>query len=155
MASLISKIALGVVVSLTTAYILGRKKLNDVQEIADKLAFQVSKIRSIKFNKGHIKVVLDMALINNSNKDFSINSSNLINLKKIVVYAKNGYQLAEAEKNISNISLAANSHILIENVELFINTSKIGNLLGTLINLKPKDLVTKAHLEVFGKPYIV
>lgn len=146
---------MGVGVSLVTAYILGRKKLGEVKEVADNLAFQVHKIKDIKFNSGNIKIVLDMALINNSSKDFSLDTSNLINLKKIVVYAKNGYQLAEAEKHISNIALAANSHILIENVDLYVNTSNIGNLVGTLLKLKPEDLITKAHLEVFGKPYIV
>ncbi|WP_044398797.1 hypothetical protein [Lacinutrix sp. Hel_I_90] len=153
--NLVGKILTGVAVASITSLIFARKKVQDVKAIAEKLTFGIDRINKVDFKNGGVVINVDILLKNNSNINFELSTGTLLSLKKVQVFTVSGYQIAEAQKELNNISLLANNATLIPNVEIFIDTSNIGGLFINLFTIKKEDLITRAHLEIFGKPFVV
>lgn len=156
MTNVIKKVGLGVFIAVATSYILAKTKINQVKNVASNLSFKIDSIKNINFGLGNIKITVDVMLQNNSNIDFSVDAGTLLSLRKVQFFTLKGIKLGEAEKHINNITLFANNATIIEDVEVTIDTTNLGSVIAEIITgLKPSDLVTKAHLEIFGKPYTV
>lgn len=151
--TILKRIAAGVGISLVVGYILGKKKIDEALDVLSNIKVTVNTINDIDFGFSKTKVNLSLNLVNSTSIPFSINTGTLLNLHKVVFFTKDGRQLAEAYKTINHIDLPSNGLMTINDVDLEIDTLKLVNNANEI--LKPENLVIKAHIEVFGKPYII
>lgn len=132
--------------------LLGKKK--QIEELKEKLKIRPQNVRNVKIVSGGIKMLIDINLINESDLDFSLNSLGAITLKRINFFTGAGTPIGTAYPNITNIAIAPNNNVLLPNVEAFIGTANITNVLSQLVT-GFEEIYTTSEIEILGVNYTI
>lgn len=132
--------------------LLGKKQ--QIDQLKDKLKIHPKNIRNVKVVAGGIKMLIDINLINESDLDFSMNSLGAIKLKRINFFTGNGTPIGTAFPNISNITIAPNSNVLLPNVEAVVGTENITTVLNQILS-GYDDIYTTSEVEILGVNYTI
>jgi len=132
------------------------------EDAMDSIRYDIKNIRNIDvvggiFNSdGEIRFDMDLKIINPTEYDFSINSGELIELKKITIFNKGGQELATIDPGMTEINLEPNDHVLLKELPVSIPLSKIGMVVDTFLNnlsLDKNQFAIRLNVVVAGQEF--
>ena len=133
----------------------GRKKYIEANEVLSQLKVSIGKLSNFSFKLPNVSFTLKLKILNPTNIDFGATVSSKISIKKIRLFTQANVFLAEANTNISNIDLPAqtNSDFIIDNVQINLTKAfeELGSNLQSYISSDYSNLKYKIDIDAFGK----
>ncbi|TYB78344.1 hypothetical protein [Bizionia myxarmorum] len=149
-------IAIGIGGILVFGTLFAKNKASQISAIIQNLKFKVSRINSFKLKSDHILIDLDLLLQNPTPEEFSLNTGTAIQLHKIEVFTAKGIKVADAYKQVNNIVINAFGEMLLSNIQVIVPTENLGSTLYSFVSQGTNTtLITKAHVTILGKNYII
>lgn len=131
------------------------KKGFDITELAGQLKTTLKAIRNVNFSTTGITAEIDVEITNPTDQQFSVASAGAIVLRKLLVYDKNNKLIATAETNITALSIASNSSVILPQIPL---KSSFGSIIDSVfggISTNPQDYIVVAEFEALGQTITV
>lgn len=140
--------------AFTMLMLFGSKKYNTAKEVLGKIKFRLKNVSNFKFDLPKISFDADIELINPTNIEFGATVSSKIAIKRIRVYTKGGLFIGNANTNLFEVFLPANSSYSLPTTTVDLEGLNALNEFmansGAYLDNDFSNLVLKIDIEAFG-----
>ncbi|RDI07036.1 hypothetical protein [Flavobacterium sp. AG291] len=139
--------------------VLTAKKVLVLKAVFDRMKIWPSDISNVKLkNFTELSFNLNFMLQNPTNESFSVSGANIVTLKRVSIY-KNGTYFGQADVNLTELEIPANSTTELKNLPFKVSLT---SLLDNLANMTEFDVTSittglsvEAVVEVLGSEYVI
>lgn len=129
-----------------------------LKDVFSKMKIWPSDISNFKITLSEISFNLDFMIQNPTNESFAVTGASIVRLKRVTAF-KNGVYLGQAEVNLAEIEIPANSTIKLENLPFKLSLQSVLNNLANITNFDVTALTTglsiEAVVDFLGQEYVI
>lgn len=134
--------------------LLSFKKYTDYSHVIKEMQFFIDKVRNLRQRNGKFYFDFDLVFYNPTNIDFVLETSGLINVKRIDVLFK-GKKLGAATSDVSAIYLPSKTGYRITQITIELLLLELVNLFSSDAELDASLFSAQVTVEALGMTYII